>query len=104
MMKRNLRISPPETKNPLASEHNPNDTMESNAHIHHFNQSPFNTDDDIPSSYPEPLDWDQRRPPIFDQFDNDDTLITNFEIYGSIMENNHKEAISPKENTLTYFG
>ena len=48
---------PPETNNSLTSEHKPNDTMESNAHIHTFKQNPFSIDDDIPSSYPELLDW-----------------------------------------------
>lgn len=92
---------PLETKNPLASEHNPNDLVESVTHISTFNQIPFNTNDDISSSYPEPLDWDQRGPPIFDQFDNDDTLIIEFE---GIMTKDHKEVVSPKEKTLAYFG
>jgi hypothetical protein len=94
---------PPKTNNPLASKHDPNDTMESNAHIHTFNQNLFNTNDDIPSSYPEPLDWNQHGPTIFDRFDNDDAPIIDFEIYEGIMIDNHKEVISPKENTLAYF-
>ena len=96
--------TPPITNNPPTYEHNPNNTTESNAHINTFNQSLFNTDDDITSSYPKPLDWDQRGPPIFDRLDNDDAPTTNFEIYEGIMTNNHKEAISSKENTLAYFG
>lgn len=55
----------PKTNNPSTSEHNPNKIIESNTHIHIFNQSPFSTDDDIPLSYPDPLDWDQYGPPIF---------------------------------------
>ncbi len=42
---------------PLAFEHEPNNTTESNTHIYTFDQSPFNIDD-FPSSYLELLDWD----------------------------------------------
>ena len=93
---------PPKTNNPLAFEKNLNDTKESNAHIHTFNQSLFNTADNIPSSYHQLLDLDQHGPPIFYRFDNDDTIIIEFEIYGAIMNKNHIESISPKVNTLAY--
>ena len=66
--------------------------------------NPFNIDDDIPSNYPKLLDWNQRGPPIFDQFDNDDALEIDFKIYEGIKIGDHKEEISPKVNTLAYFG
>ena len=50
---------PPKTNSPSTSEHDPSETIESNIHIHTFNQIPFSTDDDIPSSNLDPLDWDQ---------------------------------------------
>ncbi len=40
----------------------------------------------------------------FDWFDNDDNLAIDFEVYDGITIDGHKEAISPKENTLAYFG
>ena len=91
---------PPKTNNNLAYEHIPNDTIEYNAHIHTFHQSPFRPNADIPSSYPKLLDWDQCGPPIFDQYNNDDAPTIDFEIYEGVMTANHKEAISSKENTL----
>ena len=85
-----------------SSKHNPNDITKSNTHISTFSQSPFNIDDEIPSSCLELLDWDQCGPPIFDQFENDDAL--EIEIYEGIKIGDHKETISPKVNTLAYFG
>ena len=64
----------PKTNNPPSSKHNPIDTTTLDTHRSTINQSPFNTDDDIPSSYPKLFDWDQRGPPIFDRFENDDAL------------------------------
>ena len=94
----------PITNRPLAFKHEPNYPTESNIHISTFNQSPFNTDHDIPSSFHELLDWNQRGLPIFDRFDNDDALATNFKTYEGIKIGDHKEEISPKVNTLAYFG
>lgn len=89
---------------PPASEHDPNNTTESNTHIYTFDQSPFNIDDDIPSSYPELLDWDQRGPPILNQFDKDDALINVLELYEGIIIDVHIEEIPLEVNTLVYFG
>ena len=95
---------PPKTNNPLAYKHDLNYTTESNIHIYTFNQSPFNTDDDIPLIFPKPLDWNQCGPPILDQFDDDDALEIDFEIYEGIEIGDHKKTIYPKVNTLEYFG
>ena len=91
--------TPPKTNSPPTSKHYPNDTTKLDTQISNFNQSLFNT-----SSYPELLDWDQHRTLIFDQFDNDDALEIDFTIYEGIKIGDHKEAISPKVNTLAYFG
>ena len=50
------------------------------------------------------MDWNKCGPPIFNQFDNDDALAIDFEIYEGTKIGDHKEAISPKVNTLAYFG
>ena len=94
----------PETNSPPASKHDPSYTTKSNIHMYTFNQSPFNTNDDIPSSCPNLLDWNQRGPPIFDQYDNDDALEIDFKIYEGIKIDDNNEEIYPKVNTLAYFG
>ena len=50
------------------------------------------------------MDWEQCGPPIFDTFENDDALTTDFEIYEGIKIGDHKQEISPKVNKLAYFG
>ena len=92
------------TNSPPATKHDPNYTTTSDTHKSTFNQSPFNIDDDIPSSCPKLLDWNQYGPPNFYRFDNDDSLVTNFKTYEGIKIGDNKEAIYPKVNTLAYFG
>lgn len=95
--------TPLKTNSLLTFEHKPNNTTKLDTHISISNSSPFKIDDEIPTNYHKLLDWDQFGPLIFDQFNNDDTLIIDFEIYDGIKVGDHKEAISSKVNTLAYF-
>lgn len=97
----------PKINNSYALDHifvDPNNITNFDIHIYTFNQSLLNSDDDIASSYPKLLDWDQHGPPIIDKFDNDDALINDLELYESITIDDHKEETSPKVSTLAYFG